>query len=110
MDEAIKSELERLHDEENRQNRRIELLEKNVESQHSLAISVEKLAVNMEHMVKEQKDQGERISRQGERLDKLEDAPAEQWKDVKKTALNTLVGALIGAAATGLIMLIAQYI
>ena len=101
MDEVTKAELQRLHDEEQRQNKRLDLLEKNAETQHSLAMSVQKLAINMEQMLKEQKDQGER-------LDKLESEPVETLSTMKKAAVNTIVGVVAGALATGIILLIAQ--
>ncbi|RGY95168.1 hypothetical protein [Clostridium sp. AM58-1XD] len=103
MDEVMKAELDRLHDEDKRQNRRLDILEKSVSTQQSLAISVEKLAMNMERMLGEQE-------KQGERLDKLEAAPAEQWSSMKRTIFNTFVGAGAGAVATGVIYMMAQYI
>lgn len=102
MDEAMRSELERLHDEDKRQNCRLDILEKSVSTQQSLAISVEKLAMNMERMLGEQE-------KQGERLDKLEAAPAEQWSNMKRTIFNTFVGAGAGAFASGVIYMMAQY-
>lgn len=99
----MKAELDRLHDEDKRQNRRLDILEKSVSTQQSLAISVEKLAMNMERMLGEQE-------KQGERLDKLEAAPAEQWSSMKRTIFNTFVGAGAGAVATGVIYMMDQYI
>lgn len=103
MDDVTKAELQRLHDEEQRQNKRLDLLEKNAETQHSLALSVQELAINMRQMLEVQKEQGTR-------LEKLETQPAETLSDMKKTAVNTIVGVLAGALATGLILLIAQNI
>lgn len=103
MDETTRAEIERLRDEDRRQNRRLEVLEQSMESQKKIAISVEKLAVNMEQMLKEQE-------KQGKRLDKLESAPAEQWSSMKRTIFNTIIGAGAGAFATGIIYMMAQYI
>jgi len=100
MDEATKSELERLWDEDRRQNRRLEVLEQNVKMQQKLTVSVEKLALNMEQMFKEQE-------KQGQRLDILEKAPGEQWSSMKRTIFNTIVGAGAGAFATGIIYVMA---
>lgn len=69
----------------------------------NLVMSVQKLALTMEQMVKEQ-------SKQGDRLKKLEDEPAERWNSAKKTAFTSIVSVVAGALATGLIMMIAQYI
>ena len=100
MDEVTKAEIERLHDEERRQNKRLDLLEQNVETQHSIAMSVQKLAINMEQMLEEQKEQGKR-------LDKLESEPAENWSSMKRTIFNTIVGAIAGVLASGMIYIIA---
>ena len=65
----------RMEAEHTRQNRRIELLEENVERLGRITSSVERLATNMEGMLKEQE-------RQGERLDKLEGKPGDNWNIV----------------------------
>lgn len=93
----------RMEEEHRRQNRRIELLEENVREMNSIAVSVEKLATNMEGMLKEQE-------RQGERLDKLEKEPGDTWQRIKTKALDTAVGLIAGALATGMIIMAAQYI
>ncbi len=66
----METENQRLEDENNRQNRRLEALEENVREMSTLATSVEKLAINMEGMLKEQEKQGKRLetleSRDGE--------------------------------------------
>ena len=67
----------RMEAEHTRQNRRIELLEENVERLGRITSSVERLATNMEGMLKEQE-------RQGERLDKLEGKPGDNWNIVVK--------------------------
>ena len=65
--------MKRIEAEENRQNRRIELLEKSVEQFNQLTTAVQKLADNMESMLKEQEQQGVR-------LQKLEGQREENWK------------------------------
>ena len=67
----------RMEAEHARQNRRIELLEENVERLGRITSSVERLATNMEGMLKEQE-------RQGERLDKLEGSPATTGTSLSK--------------------------
>ena len=63
----------RMEEENARQNKRIELLEKNIQRLEALNISIEKLAVNMESMLKEQ-------LQQGERLEVLESRDGEMWR------------------------------
>ncbi len=103
MDEVTKAEIDRLHDEDKRQNHRLEQLEQNFGVVQKIAISVEKLALNMERMLDEQE-------KQGQRLNKLESAPAEQWSSMKRTIFNTMVGAGASALAIGFIYIMAQYI
>ena len=48
--------------------------------------------------------------RQGKRLEKIESAPANSWKSVKQTILNTFISVISSALAIGVIFLIAQNI
>ena len=54
-------------------------------------------------MLAEQKEQSKRIQR-------LEEEPGDAWRELKKKALDTVVGIVVGALATGLIYMIAQNI
>ena len=51
MDEAVKAELARLRDEDNRQNHRIDDLEQSVKAIQDLTISVHALAQDMRQML-----------------------------------------------------------
>lgn len=101
MDNETRVEIERLHDEDKRQNRRIDQLEENIKVIQELTISVHTLAHDMKQMLEEQKDQGER-------LDKLEQEPANTWKTVKTTIITAIISAAAGSLVTGLIFLLAQ--
>ena len=79
----------RLDSENNRQNKRIDLLEKNEQQIQSLATSVEKLALNMENMLKEQE-------RQGERLEALESRDGEMWRKVTGYVSTAVIGIVVG--------------
>ena len=81
--------VKRMEDEDHRQNRRIEILEKSVQQFTSLTASVEKLALNMENMLKEQEAQGNR-------LEALEDRDGEKWRTVTSYVMTTVIGILIG--------------
>lgn len=102
MDELTKVELDRIRDENDRQNHRIDKLERTMEEIRKISTSVEKLAINMENMLSEQK-------KQGDRLDELEAKPAEAWTTMQRTILTTICGALAGAVAFGLMQMIAVY-
>lgn len=79
----------RMEEENGRQNRRIGLLEKNMQRLEALNISIEKLAVNMESMLKEQ-------LQQGERLEALESRDGEMWRKVVGHAVTAAVSIVIG--------------
>ena len=58
MDELTKAELARIRDEDQRQNRRIELLEDMSKVIQDLVLSIHGLAKDMEQMLQEQKSRG----------------------------------------------------
>ena len=102
MDEAVKAELARLRDEDNRQNHRIDDLEQSVKAIQDLTISVHALAQDMRQMLSELKDQGTRLERFDGRLEALEQQPARRWQRMSDKVLDTAVGLLAGAVITGL--------
>lgn len=79
----------RLEEENQRQNRRIQLLEDNIQKMNSLATSVEKLALNMQSMLKEQE-------KQGKRLEALEGRDGEMWRKITGYVITAVIGILIG--------------
>lgn len=96
----VHKEFARRQDSENeRQNRRISLLEDNVRQINALTVSVEKMAVNMENMLTE-------LGKQGERLEKLEREPAETHRQVKMAAVTAVISAVIGAMAGAVLVLL----
>lgn len=79
----------RLEEENRRQDKRIELLEQNVEEMRSLTTSVEKLATNMESMLREQE-------KQGKRLETLEGRDGEMWRKIVGHVVTTVIGIVLG--------------
>lgn len=79
----------RMEEENGRQNKRLELLEKSIQRLEALNISIERLAVNMENMLKEQ-------LQQGERLEVLESRDGEMWRKVVGHAVTAVIGIVIG--------------
>ena len=78
----------RLEEENERQDKRLELLEESVREIGALTTSVEKLAQSVESMVKEQE-------RQGKRLEALENRDGENWRK--------LMGYIAAALASGVV-------
>lgn len=83
----------RLEEQNQRQDKRISLLEENVREIGALTTSVEKLAISIESMAKEQ-------GRQGERLEILEGRDGEMWRKVVGYIVTAVVGILLGFVFT----------
>ncbi len=79
----------RLESWNNRQDKRIELLENSVKNLEKLSISIEKLATNMENMLKEQIDQGKRI-------EVLENRDGEMWRKFTVYIVTAIIGIVLG--------------
>ena len=101
MDEAIKSEFQRLHDEEGRQNHRLSDLEQAVKELSDLVLNIQRLTISVESLTKE-------VQRQGERLEVIEQKPAQNWNTMTRTIFTTIISAIAGGLAvwivTGLAM------
>ena len=57
------------------------------------------MAVNMSNMLEE-------LKAQGERLEKLENGPVETYNQVKVTAITSIIGTIVGASVTAVLMLL----
>lgn len=79
----------RLEEENQRQDKRIALLEENVRQMGALTTSVERLAVSMESMVKEQE-------KQGKRLEVLESRDGEMWRKIVGYVATAVISITIG--------------
>ena len=100
-DEYITKELhdkdvERIDDENRRQNHRIDKLEETVKQIGELVTSVKVMAANIETMNKE-------LSKQSEKLEQIEQRPAKHWDSVVSGIIAGVVGILIGLMSAGII-------
>jgi tetrahydromethanopterin S-methyltransferase subunit B len=86
---SLDAQHKRLEDENNRQNKRLELLENSIERISAINASVEKLAGNMERMLEEQVSQGKR-------LNALEGRDGEMWRKVVGYIATAIVGIIVG--------------
>ncbi len=82
------AENERLRDEDGRQNKRIDALEKAVMQINELTVSVKEMAMSMKNMLEEQKEQGKR-------LDSIEGKDGQMWRKVTEYAVMAVLGAVI---------------
>ena len=96
MDEAVKAEIKRIDE-------RLSSHSAAIQEVRGLVTTVNRLAVNMENMLKE-------MQKQSDRIDKLEQVPVDTAREIRRTAINTLVGVIVGALAVGLAQMIAQYL
>ena len=86
---SMDAENKRLEDENNRQNHRLDALERTVEQVAAISTSVEKRALNMENMLKEQLSQGKR-------LETLESRDGEMWRKVVGYVATAIAGIIVG--------------
>ncbi len=82
----------RIEAEEKRQNKRLDLLEENVQKIADITVSVEKMVCSMETMVKELEDQGKR-------LQALEEVPGKNWSALRAG----IIGAVAAAIGCGIV-------
>ena len=81
--------MQRVDDENNRQNHRIDKLESAIDKLTELATSVKLLAQNMSDMKTE-------LQRQGKRLEEIEQEPAEKWRKLTWLIITGVAGAALG--------------
>lgn len=100
MDESVREAIGRVQDENVRQNKRLDELERMTKTLSEITCSVQELAINMKHMAEIQAEQGAK-------LDKMENAPLDGLRAAKTTAVSTVIGIVVGALAAGVIQMIA---
>lgn len=91
--DLMKAENKRLEEENNRQNKRLDLLENNMQQiitqqLTTLTSTIERLNLSVSNILKEQSE----IS---DRLKKLENRDGETWRTVVKYALTAVVGGIV---------------
>lgn len=97
MDETVRAELERIHDEDKRQNKRLDALEENGKMLTDLTLSVQKLAIGIESLSTKQDEMNAR-------LEEIERRPATAWNLVTRTIITTIAGAIAG----GIVVILVQ--
>lgn len=79
----------RMEEEHKRQNKRLDLLEKQTEQITDIAMSTKELAISVKQMAEEQREQGNK-------LEKLEGRDGEMWRKVVGYVITAVIGILIG--------------
>lgn len=91
--ETMRAENKRMEDENNRQNKRIDILERSMQEFQRVQMSMEKMETIMESTLKE-------IEKQGKRIENLESRDGEMWRKVTGYIVTTVVGVAIGFIST----------
>lgn len=86
---SMDSENQRLREENDRQNHRLNALEETIKQVAAISTSVEKLALNMENMLKEQVSQGKRLAT-------LESRDGEMWRKAVGYVMTTIISIVVG--------------
>lgn len=92
----MESENERIRDENDRQNKRIAIVEESVNEFNKLVLQIERIAVSIQQMTAE-------ISKQGERLESIESKPGKRWETLIGGIIGAIAGAVGAAIAAGLL-------
>ena len=103
MDETVRAELERIHDEDRRQNKRLDALEEQGKILNDLAMSVQRLAIGVETLSGKQDEMNSR-------LEEIERRPATAWTLMTRTIITTIAGAIAGGIVVILVQAIASQV
>ena len=89
---------------------RLDKLEPIVEEIHTMSQTMVKLVEEVKHTNDTVCALDAKVDRMDSRVDDMEKAPAEDAKKYRTTAITAIISTVAGALATGIIMLIAQFI
>ena len=77
---------------------------------HTMSQTMVKLVEEVRHTNETVCSLDAKVDRMDSRVDDMEKAPAEDAKKYRTTAITAIISTVAGALATGIIMLIAQFI
>ena len=103
----------RLTDVENRSKsntHRLDKLEPIVDEIHTMSNTMVQLVQEVKHTNETVNNLDAKVDRMDSRVDDMERAPAEDAKKYKSTAITAIISTIAGAFATGIIVMIAQFI
>ena len=103
----------RLTDVENRSKsntHRLDKLEPIVDEIHTMSNTMVQLVQEVKHTNETVNNLDAKVDRMDSRVDDIERAPAEDVKKYKSTAVTAIISTIAGAFATGIIVMIAQFI
>ena len=89
---------------------RLDKLEPIVDEIHTMSNTMVQLVQEVKHTNETVNNLDAKVDRMDSRVDDMERAPAEDAKKYKSTAVTAIISTIAGAFATGIIVLIAQFI
>ena len=95
----------RLTDVENRarsNTHRLDKLEPIVDEIHTMSNTMVQLVQEVKHTNETVNNLNIKVDRMDSRVDDMEKAPAKEWDNTKRTVFNTILGAISGFIASGL--------
>lgn len=111
MDEiAIEHRITEIEQRAKSNSHRLDKLEPIVEEIHTMSNTMVQLVQEVKNTNETVNSLDEKVDRMDSRVDDMERAPAEDAKKYKTTAITAIISTLAGALATGIIMLVAQFI
>lgn len=81
---------------------RLDKLEPIVEEIHTMSNTMVQLVQEVKHTNETVNNLDAKVDRMDSRVDEMEKAPAKEWSNAKKTVFNTILGAVVGFLAAGL--------
>ena len=110
MEKEDSERLTRVEDRAKSNTHRLDKLEPIVSEIHTMSNTMVQLVQEVKHTNDSVCVLDEKIDRMDSRVDVMERAPADDAKKYKSTAITAIISTIAGAIATGVVMLIAQYI
>lgn len=82
---------------------RLDKLEPIVDEIHTMSNTMVQLVQEVKHTNEAVGSLDAKVERMDSRVDEMERAPGKEWGNVKRTVLNTLLGAVVGFLMAGMI-------
>lgn len=109
MDEtAIVERLAKVEERAKSNTHQIEEIKPIVEEIHTLSKTMVELISECKHTNESVTDLKRDVSKLDDRIGTIEQEPAKSWNNAKRTVFNTILGAIAGAIATGIIAILAM--
>ena len=89
---------------------RLDKLEPIVDEIHTMSNTMVQLVQEVKHTNETVNNLDAKVDRMDSRVDDMERAPADDAKKYKSTAVTAIISTIAGAFATGIIVMIAQFI